>query len=391
MKTYSDLSKIGLKSRMPPPLPLELGNYGYSAVQVAVTWNDLTIVWCGKVGRLSEVYYHRDGKWHLKSTHGDTPLYLSCSSATVHDDIMYLMCGQTEDGNKVCNDIYTLDFNSWRWTKLNPRGTPPSESASLSTWLYNGKVYGFGGVGGLSRVPLTFFNQFFCYNISANCWEWPSASGIIPSPRAWHTTFICDNTAFLFGGLSNGPDGVEFLLNDLYTLDMVSMTWTQVNSSLKGDIADGFPEPRAGHSMTLISTEVAVLFGGTVSPGHASGDCWILNAGMVLRGEFETPSLWRRSKEHESRSIRGATRKIHSAVVEPISKRLWIIGGLTGKRPQETKAKEIVSITLNSGTPLKLLAMESALRYFYPGHPMLEDTELPKTLIAELENHRIRD
>ena len=102
-------------------------------------------------------------------------------------------------------------------------------------------MYGFGGVGGLSRNPLTFFNQFFCYNISANCWEWPSASGIIPSPRAWHTTFICDNTAFLFGGLSNGPDGVEFLLNDLYTLDMVRMTWTQVHSSLRGDIACHIP------------------------------------------------------------------------------------------------------------------------------------------------------
>ena len=365
---------------MPPSLPPELKDY--CVVRVAVTWNDLTIIWCGKAESIGEVYCHEDGKWCRKTTRGDRPLYLYGSSVTVHGDTLYLMFGQTKDENNVFNDIFALDLNSWTWAKLNPRGTPPSVCRGFRPWVYNAKVYGFGGVI-LFNYHMTFSNQFFCYNISANCWEWPSPSGIIPSPRSGHTTFLCGNTAILFGGLTNGSDGDYLPLNDLYTLDMAGMTWTQVHPSLTGVAAEELPETRAGHSMTLISTEVAVLFGGMTSPLHSNRDCWILNTGRVLRGEFERPSsLWRHCQEHESQ---GAALTNHSAVVEPISKRLWIIGGNVGLRPCQNNV-EILSITLNSGTPLKLLAMESVLKYFHPDHPMLEATELPKTLQIELKN-----
>ena len=40
----------------------------------------------------------------------------------------------------------------------------------------------------------------------------------MPSPRSFHTTFVCGDTAILFGGLR---DSVQNVKNDLYTLDMV--------------------------------------------------------------------------------------------------------------------------------------------------------------------------
>merc|ERR550532_464662 len=122
---------------------------------------------------------------------------------------MYLMFGEYE-GWRICDGIYALDLNSWRWTKLNPKGTPPFKCTSLSTWVHNGKFYGFGGkitrddihfdpdaypvylvvsydtegtvLGDITVYGETFTNQLFCYNVSDNCWEWPSAWGDIPHP-----------------------------------------------------------------------------------------------------------------------------------------------------------------------------------------------------------------
>ena len=65
-----------------------------------------------------------------------------------------------------CNDIYALDLNSWTWAKLNARGTPPSRVRGSTTWVYNGKVYGFGGLISLNP-DMTFSNQLFCILIGA--------------------------------------------------------------------------------------------------------------------------------------------------------------------------------------------------------------------------------
>ena len=73
-------------------------------------------------------------------------------------------------------------------------------------------------------------------------------------------------------------------MNDLYTLDMVSLRWTEVHPS-SPTAARGLPEPRAGHSMTQVSSDAAVLFGG-FHPPQPSRDCWLLNIAKVLRGEF---------------------------------------------------------------------------------------------------------
>ena len=179
-------------------------------------------------------------------------------------------------------------------------------------------------------------------------------------------------------------------MNDLYTLNMVGMTWTQVHSSLIGTEGESLPKGKAGHSMTLVSSKAAILFGGGIEPYNPHGDIWLLNVGKVLRGEFKSPSsLWEHCEHHEqSLSGRRAKRIFHSAVVEPISKRLWIMGGLQKELRKLflQKTTQVLSLPFNSGASLKFLAMESALKHFSPGHPMLEDTEIPRHLKLELEN-----
>ena len=191
---------------------------------MAVTWKDLVIILGGVSDNGSvwtpygphrenefdphAVYCHMDGKWFPKTTYGDIPPYLGFrdnAGAEVLEDTMYLMFGENtglytcdercENDPKKCvcpdiyNDIYALDLNSWRWTKLNPKGTPPFKCNSLSTWIHNGKFYGFGGKISKDDMPsdwddypdclvvttitqpsglAPFTNQLFCYNVAAN-------------------------------------------------------------------------------------------------------------------------------------------------------------------------------------------------------------------------------
>ena len=366
---------------MAPSLPPELKDNHPEFT--AVTWKDQTIILSYTARAVIKAYCHKDGKWSLKKTRGDEPMFWTGSSATVHNDTMLLMGGLTL-GKVSSNDIYALDLHSWQWTKLGPKGNPPLGCHHLTTWMYDGKMYGFGG-----KASVQYINQLFCYNIADNSWEWPFTRGKIPCPRAAHTTFICSDTVFIFGGWENGNK-----MNDLYTLDMVGMTWTQVHPSLIGTEGESLPKRRVGHSMTLVSSKAAVLFSGGIDH-DPHGDIWLLNIGKVLRGDIKSPSsLWERCEQHEqSLSASGAKRIFHSAVVEPISKRLWIMGGLQKDRATELRylypkrTTEVLSLPFNSGASLKFLAMESALRHFSPGHPMLEETEIPRHLKIELENH----
>ena len=66
-------------------------------------------------------------------------------------------------------------------------------------------------------------------------------------------------------------------------MDLANLRWTEVHPSLAA--IRGLPEPRAGHSMTQVSSDAAVLFGG-FHPPQPSRDCWLLNVAKVLRGEF---------------------------------------------------------------------------------------------------------
>ena len=168
-------------------------------------------------------------------------------------------------------------------------------------------------------------------------------------------------------------------------------------------ISKGIPRKRAEHSLTLVSPKSVVLFGGSKwrvgenslipsEDDYGYGDCWILNTRRLLGYDFDFnhPScLWKRCWYQENRpSSLDATRFGHRAVIEPVSKRLWILGGVRNLYLKQPHPDEIISMSFNSAAPLKLLAMESAMRHFDPSHPIWEINRIPKDLRTELEDRR---
>ena len=378
---------------------------------VAVVWNDKTLIWGGdnddeeSTEHLSTItsilcHYGEKGEWIRIRTSGDGPTIQYGHPAEVVNDKMYIM--QTPiTGWAVVGGIpyqipsqipkrgtiimYELDLNSWHWTKITPEGLVPLRGTEeLSSWHYRGKIYYFGGECQYSegyvrgemerRYPgYVHFgwgtNQFFCYNIEENKWEWPLFKGELPSPRRGHTTIISGDTVFLFGGAYHDT------LNDLHTLDMVAMEWRQVHGSSTD--ASGVPSVRKDHSLTIISADIAVLFGGTCTGKEDStgefdflGDCWILDLVKAKSLIEESSSIWTRCRHHETPDPYDGGRYKHAAVLEPYSQRLWIIGGSYHYEDVNAYGEEhgtmeytseMLVMSFNSATPLKLLAKDTVV------------------------------
>ena len=208
------------------------------AFHVAVTRGDTVIVWGGQVnsdhflpGSQVMIFNIDQNRWSPRMTTGDVPPGLSDAAAAVLDDAMYVVGGWTA-GREFSRDIWSLNLNSFVWTRLSPEGVPPLRCFGAAAWSHEDKIWMFGGQGdppsdsqslqlGLSGgryVPLDdeegISNQLVCYNTATNAWEWLASSGTAPSPRAGHSVAKVDGTVYVFGGRQ------ENTVNDFYSLDL---------------------------------------------------------------------------------------------------------------------------------------------------------------------------
>ena len=337
---------------------------------VAVTWKDATIIWGGQDGPTgtncdpSSVITHLYGEWTERKTSGDVPTNSVCASASVLNDKMYILGGNSSSDSHYA--VYSLDLNNLVWTRLITGGTSPARSLSTTnSWVYQGNIYIFGGCDFGEKE---FKNQLFCYTITTNVWNQVNQKGDIPCKRYGHSTTISGSTAFLFGGVTDN----YHLLNDLYMLDMVELRWKRIHGPLAGDT--DVPCARIGHSMTQMNKKVAVVYGGWSNIGEKLGDCWVLDLNKAKQLQ-DPSSIW------SLQSKTGDTRAFHASVLEPTSLRLWLIGG------DEIRHNPISKITINVA-PLKILAMESVISGLKENDPRLGAEKCPKTLRDEIEKYR---
>ena len=386
---------------------------------VAVTWNDCIIIWGGNGmdGRCcdpQEVLIHCEGRWKSKKTTGNLAVptgFSSNQTAEVLGDKMYVFGGQPY-GNVIDgahgedpfqNEMSVLDLESWCWSKVKPEGSSPMRCVHQTSWVHNNKIYVFGGgfatptslgietevnyPNGIQvdeGVTFSATNQLFCYDMTKNCFEWPciKVEGNIQTSRAGHTSFINGKAVFIFGGYSNGTA----MVNDLLILDISRMIIRQVHES---STDSGLPGKRGFHSMTKITSDKAVLYGGN-GPNGLAKDCWILDIKKALLGEFaEASSLW----------IRGGAKDLpkrvnHTAIIEPKSRGIYILGGRSGGCGFKPQMSDKILVMTFSPPPLELLAMEQAIKEYDSENPKLneflpKDHEMRKTLEARRQTSRM--
>ena len=75
----------------------------------------------------------------------------------------------------------------------------PAPRANSSAVVYEGKVYIFGGHGGLS-YSRTAFNDLYCFDLETEIWEKIVPNNNPPEGRGGHSTFASEGKIFVYGG-----------------------------------------------------------------------------------------------------------------------------------------------------------------------------------------------
>ena len=111
-------------------------------------------------------------------------------------------------------DEYTNCINfSFRIYFFGGFGTPPMDGAQSHEFVHDRSHNWYMGRG--------WNNELVAYNIKSNRWERPETKGEKPSPRAALAGFRSHSQVYVFGGRL-----LEERMNDLYTLDLKTMTWS---------------------------------------------------------------------------------------------------------------------------------------------------------------------
>lgn len=155
-------------------------------------------------------------------------------------------------------------------------------------------------------------NQLVCYNPATNEWTYPEVRGEWPCPRAAHAAAKVGSNVFIFGG-RNG----EVRMNDFWKLDLKNMCWNEIFfDKAKGPKCPKrpkCPEGRSWHSLTAISMNELVLYGGLSTLKTPLCDSWIYsipnNTWIRLTTNLRIPRLW------------------HSTVYSTVDDEILIFGG----------------------------------------------------------------
>ena len=137
-----------------------------------------------------------------------------------------------------------------------------------------------------------------------------------------------------------------------------------------------WPKERTLHSLTRVSNDAAVLFGG-FNKCKTLGDCWMLNTKRCVSNN--EGNIWTLCEHHAHK------RYCHVAVKEMSSHRVWLIGGYSEDSFRRRKnAVHIRELTFSSDQTLKVLALDSVTKNMDKLTPGIE--ELPHELRLAIES-----
>ena len=267
----------------------------------------------------------------------------------------------------------TSGYYSWKKIQFLIKMLPPAPRYSHNGWEVQGKLWIFGGVCESASFGyyLNIFgefrnyvheqcvnNQLLCFNPCSNTWTNPKCTGMVPSPRAACATAIIGDMVWFYGGYDHNNRE----LNELYELNMESLSWTQVQT--------GGPKPQCCSlsTLTAITESKLVLHGGSAGRRIVINEIWILDLPSKSWEKYE-------SSKDEPRYAHTASLGINKSII--------IIGGLN--RDDERKPFPCIEpFTLRlEPKSLEQLAMKSV----YNHQNELPLNTLPKKLL-DLIRHR---
>ena len=185
-------------------------------------------------------------------------------TCTYHEGKVYVFGGHggVSYQRKTFDDLYVLDCESFEWTKLEPNGLKPEpRGGHTAAVLPNDRILYYGGWSTHSQ-----YANMFIYDIKKNEWIDPEIQYDIPR---WNHSGVMVFAIpswkyFIFGGSvgtfdEGTPRTLGKLTDDLHVLDIETMKWSVVAL----DAEDNKPKARESSAMFYDSNESRlIVFGG---------------------------------------------------------------------------------------------------------------------------------
>ncbi|KAA3472250.1 acyl-CoA-binding domain-containing protein 4-like isoform X1 [Gossypium australe] len=173
--------------------------------------------------------------------------------AAVVQEKMYIYGGN--HNGRYLGDLHVLDFRSWTWSKVgtkavespSPVNIAPCAGHSLIPW--GNKLL---SIAGHMKDPSETI-QVKAFDLQTGTWSMLKTYGKPPVSRGGQSVNLVGTTLVIFGG--QGAN--RTLLNDLYILDLETMTWDEI------DVAGVAPSPRSDHSAAVHAERYLLVFGGS--------------------------------------------------------------------------------------------------------------------------------
>ncbi|XP_039059269.1 acyl-CoA-binding domain-containing protein 4-like isoform X4 [Hibiscus syriacus] len=195
--------------------------------------------------------------WISPPISGQRPKARYQHGAAVVQDKMYLYGGN--HNGRYLNDLHVLDFRSWTWSKVDAKVGPQSAESpspinivpcaghSLIAW--ENKLL---SIAGHMKNPSETI-QVKAFDLRTGTWSILKTNGKTPVSRGGQSVTLVGTTLVIFGG----QDANRTLLNDLYILDLETMTWDEI------DTAGVPPSPRSDHAAAVNAERYLFVFGGS--------------------------------------------------------------------------------------------------------------------------------
>lgn len=150
----------------------------------------------------------------LVSQSGDLPCPRSEHTGSILENRLYIFGGEDATNTRF-NDLYTLNFDTLIWEKIQTQDGPEKRSsATMVTWENN--LYIFGGYFNHQES-----NELWKYSPLENKWSLIKTNYI--KGRHFHSVTLISDKMYVYGG-----HGGEYGLNDFDYFDFIKNEWKKV-------------------------------------------------------------------------------------------------------------------------------------------------------------------
>mmetsp|Transcript_60187 Transcript_60187/g.136076 ORF Transcript_60187/g.136076 Transcript_60187/m.136076 type:complete len:335 (+) Transcript_60187:36-1040(+) len=152
------------------------------------------------------------------------------------------------------------------WAPIQPEGEKPTPRGGHTTVAVDSNLVVFGGTAYGGEGKFLYFNDVHIFDADTGMWHAIRCKGELPEPRFGHSATLVGNQMFVFGGKGEGGK----LFRDVFFLDLVSWSWVPVSSASVG------PSPRLNHASCLVGRKI-VVHGGWNGGMKCLADLWVFD------------------------------------------------------------------------------------------------------------------